>query len=95
MQFIAAIVGKPDFSALKIDFNGTPIMIGNFINAVVAFLLVAFVVYFFMVLPINSLMARFKGPVPEAAPTTKTCPECQSDIPVAAKRCAHCTQVIA
>jgi large conductance mechanosensitive channel len=95
MQFIAAIVGKPDFSALAFNFNGTPIMIGNFINALVSFLLVAFVVYFFMVLPLNSLMARFKGPVPATAPTTKTCPECQSEIPVTAKRCAHCTQLVA
>lgn len=95
MQFIAAIVGQHDFSAWKLDFNGTPIMIGNFVNALVSFLLVAFVVYFFMVMPINSLMARFKGPVPVTAPTTKTCPECQSEIPVAAKRCAHCTQLVA
>lgn len=95
MQFIAAIVGKPDFAALKFDVNGTPIMVGNFINATVSFLLVAFVVYFFMVLPLNSLMARFKGPTPEVPPSTKTCPECQSDIPLAAKRCAHCTQVVA
>ncbi len=95
MQLIAAAGGKPDFGAWKIDVHGTPIFIGNFVNAAVSFLIVAFVVYFFMVLPINSLMARFKGPVPEAAPTTKTCPECQSEIPIAAKRCAHCTQLIA
>jgi large conductance mechanosensitive channel len=95
MQFIAAIVGKPDFGALKFDLNGTPIMIGNFINATVAFLLVAFVVYFFMVLPINSLMAKFKGPAPEVPPATKPCPQCLSEIPVAAKRCAHCTQLVA
>jgi large conductance mechanosensitive channel len=95
MQFIAAIVGKQDFSALKINFMGTPIMIGNFLNATVSFLLIAFVVYFFMVLPINSLIARFKGPVPEAPPTTKACPQCLSEIPVAAKRCSHCTQLIA
>lgn len=94
MQFIAAVVGKQDFSALKFDLNGTPIMIGNFLNATVSFLIVAFVVYFFMVLPINSLLARIKGPVPTAAPTTKPCPECLSEIPVAAKRCAHCTQAV-
>lgn len=94
MQFIAAVVGKQDFSALKFDLNGTPIMIGNFLNATVSFLIVAFVVYFFMVLPINSLLARIKGPVPTAAPTTKPCPECLSEIPIAAKRCAHCTQTV-
>lgn len=94
-QLIAAIVGKHDFSAMVIDVNGTPVMIGNFLNATISFLIVAFVVYFFMVLPINSLMAKFKGPTPEVPPATKTCPECLSDIPVAAKRCAHCAQLVA
>ncbi len=94
-QFIAAFVGKPDFKALKFYVNGTPIMIGNFLTATVSFLIVAFVVYFFMVLPINSLMARFKGPAPEAPPATKACPQCFSEIPVAATRCSHCTQLIA
>ena len=50
--------------------------------------------YFFIVLPANSLMARLKGPVPEAPPATKACPECLSDIPVAARRCAHCAQPV-
>jgi large conductance mechanosensitive channel len=95
MQLIAAVVGKHDFSALTIDVNGTPVMIGNFLNATISFLIVAFVVYFFMVLPINSLMAKFKGPAPEAPPATKACPECLSEIPVAAKRCSHCAQVVA
>ena len=95
MQLIAAVVGKQDFSALVINVNGTPVMIGNFLNATISFLIVAFVVYFFMVLPINSLMARFNGPAPEAAPATKTCRECLSEIPLAAMRCSHCTQVVA
>jgi large conductance mechanosensitive channel len=95
MQFIAAIVGKQDFSALKFYVNGTPIMIGNFLNAAVSFLIVAFVVYFFMVLPINSLMARFKRPAPEVPPATKPCPECLSEIPIGARRCSHCTQLVA
>jgi large conductance mechanosensitive channel len=95
MQFIAAIVGKPDFSALKFAVNGTPIMIGNFVNAAISFLIVSFVVYFFMVLPINSLLAKIKGPVPEVAPSTKQCAECLSDIPLAAKRCSHCAQPVA
>ncbi len=94
MQFIAAVADTPDFAALKFNVNGTPIMIGNFLNATVSFLIVAFVVYFFMVLPINSLMAKFKGPAPEAPPSTKTCPECLSEIPIAAKRCSHCTQAV-
>jgi large conductance mechanosensitive channel len=87
---IGSLVGKPDFSAIA--FNH--IMIGNFLNAVFAFLLVAASVYFFIVLPANSLMARLKGPVPEAPPATKACPECLSDIPVAARRCAHCAQPV-
>jgi large conductance mechanosensitive channel len=95
MQFIAAIVGKPDFSAVVVKLNGTPINIGNLLNATVSFLIVAFVVYFFMVLPLNKLMERFKGPAPEAPPATKTCAECLSEIPLAAKRCAHCTQPVA
>ena len=94
-QLIAAIAGKPDFSALVVKVNGTPILIGNFLNATISFLIVAFVVYFFMVLPINSLMAKFKGPAPEAPPTTKTCAECLSEIPLAAKRCSHCAQPVA
>jgi len=94
-QLIAALIGKPDFSSLVVKVNGTPVMIGNFLNATIAFLIVAFVVYFFMVLPLNSLMARFKGPAPEAPPPTKTCPECLSEIPAAAKRCAHCAQPVA
>jgi large conductance mechanosensitive channel len=94
-QFIAAIVGKPDFSAVVVNVRSTPIMIGNFLNATISFLIVAFVVYFFMVLPLNKLMARFKGPAPEAPPATKICAECLSEIPLAAKRCAHCTQPVA
>ena len=92
MQLIAAIVGKRDFSAVVVNVNGTPVMIGNFLNATISFLIVAFVVYFFMVLPLNTLMARFKGPAPEAPPATKICAECLSEIPLAAKRCSHCTQ---
>ncbi len=94
-QLIAAIVGKPDFSAVVVTVNGTPIMIGNFLNATISFLIVAAVVYFGVVLPMNTLMARFKGPAPDAPPATKPCPECLSDIPVAAKRCAHCAQPVA
>jgi large conductance mechanosensitive channel len=93
-QFIAAIVGKPDFSGVVIKLNGTPINIGNFLNAAISFTIVASVVYFGVVLPVNTLIARFKKPEPEPPPPppTKTCPECLSEIPAAARRCAHCTQ---
>jgi large conductance mechanosensitive channel len=94
-QFIAAVVGKPDFSAVVVKVNGAPIMIGNFLNATISFLIVAAVVYFGVVLPMNTLMARFKGPAPEAPPATKACPECLSEIPLEAKRCAHCAQPVA
>ena len=94
-QFIAAIVGKPDFSGVVFKVNGTPILIGNFINATISFLIVASVVYFGVVLPINTLMARFSKPLPPPSPSTRPCPECLSDIPLAAKRCAHCAQPIA
>lgn len=86
---IAAVAGKPDFSALVFTVNGTPIKYGNFLNAVVYFLIIAFVIYFFLVLPVQKLIARMKGP--EAA-TTKPCVECLSDIPLAAHRCKFCGQ---
>jgi large conductance mechanosensitive channel len=89
---IAATVGKPDFSSVILDIHGGHIKIGNFLNATVSFLIVASVVYFAIVLPLNHLMARLKKP--EAAPSTKTCPECLSEIPAAARRCAHCAQPV-
>jgi large conductance mechanosensitive channel len=94
-QLIAAAVGKPDFKDVVLKLNGTPIYIGNFLNAVIAFLIVASVVYFAIVLPLNALMARLKKPAPEAPSSMKTCPECLSEIPLAARRCAHCAQPVA
>jgi large conductance mechanosensitive channel len=94
-QIIAAIVGKPDFSGVVVKLNGTPIYIGNFLNATISFLIVASVVYFGIVLPLNTLMAKLKKPAPEAPSSMKTCPECLSEIPLAAKRCAQCTQPVA
>ena len=88
--FIGNLVGKPDFSAIAYNH----IMVGNFLNATISFLLVAGSVYFFIVMPANALMNRFKKPIPEAPPATKACPECLSDIPIAAKRCAHCAQPV-
>ncbi len=88
---IAALVGKPDFSNIFFDVNGSKFLIGDFINAVVSFLLIAAAVYFFVVLPVNTLIARLKrGEVP-ADPTSKKCPECLSEVPIAARRCAFCT----
>ena len=93
-QLIAALVGKPDFSGVVIKVNGTPVYIGNFLNATISFLIVASVVYFCIVLPLNTLLARLKQPGPPPAVTTKKCPECLSDIPIEAKRCAFCGQPV-
>ena len=88
---IAAVVGKPDFSAIAFVMNSSKFLVGDFINALVAFLLVGAAVYFFVVVPVNALTARMKrGEVPPD-PTTKKCPECLSEIPLAAKRCSFCT----
>lgn len=93
--FIAALVGKPDFSSVVFTVHGAVFKLGSFLNALVSFLLIAASVYFFVVTPVNALVARMrKAPVP-ADPTTKKCPECLSEIPIDARRCAHCTQVVA
>ena len=91
---IAAIIGKPDFSAYSATLNGSQIMYGAFLNALIAFLLVAAAVYFFMVAPMNAWTARIRrGEVPPD-PTTKKCPECVSEIPIAARRCAFCASPV-
>ena len=91
---IGALVKTPSFANVKFTINSSEFLLGDFINAAIAFLLVAGAVYFFVVLPINLLVERMKkAPVP-ADPTTKKCPECLSEIPVQAKRCAHCSQPV-
>lgn len=91
---IAAILGQPDFSAIAFTVNGSRFMIGRFINAIVSFLLIATAVYFFIVVPVNALMARLRRGEATPDPTTKACPECLSDVPIAARRCAFCTSVL-
>jgi large conductance mechanosensitive channel len=91
---IAAVVGKPDFSAIHFTVNRSTFMVGDFINAGVSFLLVAAAVYFFVVTPVNMLMARVRKAPQPADPTTKRCPECMSEIPIEAKRCSHCAQPV-
>jgi large conductance mechanosensitive channel len=91
---IAAVAGKPDFSALGITVNGSRFPVGDFLNALVSFLMVAAAIYFFVVAPMNALAElRKRGEAP-ADPTTKRCPECLSEIPIAARRCAHCTSAL-
>ena len=92
---IAAIVGSPDFSRIALDVNGSKLLIGEFLNAVIAFLMLSAVVYFFVVLPVNSLMARLNRGEAPPDPTTKKCPDCLSDVAIAARRCAFCTSTIA
>jgi len=88
---IAALVKKPDFSGLYFELNGSKFLYGDFINAIISFLLIAAAVYYFVVLPVNSLMKRFEK---QALPDKKKCAECQSDIPIGARRCAYCSQPV-
>jgi large conductance mechanosensitive channel len=91
--FISATVGKPNFSYLVLEVNGAKITYGDFLNAAISFLLVATAVYFFVVVPVNALMSRAKKE-PPADPTSKKCPECLSEIPIDARKCAHCCTVL-
>ncbi len=91
---IGATVGKPNFGYLVVHMGNGVITIGNFVNAAIEFVIVAAVIYFVFVLPMNALLARMKKKETPAAPTTKPCPECLSEIPLAARRCAHCAQPV-
>ena len=84
---IAAIIGKPDFSNLTFTINGSKFFYGSFINAVISFVLIAAAVFFFVVKPVNAMRARRESP----DPTTRPCPDCLSEIPLEAHRCAFCT----
>src|SRR2546427_11131968 len=86
---IAAIVGKPDFSAISFTIHGSLFPIGDFINAAVSFLLVAAAVYFFVVTPINALVSRLRQVPTPAAPTTKQWPESKREGPIHGRRRAH------
>ena len=87
---IAAIGGQPDFSSLSFTINHSKFLYGDFINAVLAFVIIAAVIYFFVVLPYTTLIERSRKE-PPADPTTKKCTECLSEIPKDARRCAFCT----
>lgn len=90
---IAAIAKVPDFSGLSFTINDSKFMYGHFINALVSFLLVAGTIFFFVVKPMNKLIALAKKENP-VEPTTKICVECVSVIPIAAKRCSYCAQIV-
>jgi len=87
---IAAIFGKPDFSAIVFTINNSKFAVGDFINAVISFALVAAAIYFFVVVPMNAMTTRFAKP-DDAAPALRECPECLSEIPAAASRCKYCS----
>ena len=88
--FISAIVRAKDFSNLTFKLNGSVFMYGDFLNAIIAFAIVAATVYFFVVLPLNTLVSKMRKE-PPADPTTKKCPMCLMEIPLEAKRCGFCT----
>ena len=88
---IAALGGKPDFSTLYFTVNNSKFLYGDFINSIIAFVVIAAVIYFFVVMPFTAMVSRSRKE-PPADPTTKKCTECQSEIPIGAKRCAFCAQ---
>jgi large conductance mechanosensitive channel len=87
---IALIFGKPDFAALSFTINGSHFLYGDFINALITFLLIATALFFFVLKPVNLLVARARREGPPD-PEVRNCPECLSEIPIAAKRCSYCT----
>jgi large conductance mechanosensitive channel len=91
---IGAIFGKPDFSAIAFEVNGSKFLVGIFINAVVSFLLIGTTVYFLIVAPMNALTERMRKGEAPADPTTRQCPECLSEIPIAARRCKFCATAL-
>ena len=91
---IAAVFGKHNFSTLVFTINGSRFLYGDFINALITFLTVSAVMFFLVIKPVNALMDRFK-PEPKVDEVTRECPECLSDIPEGAKRCAFCTSAVA
>lgn len=91
---IAAIGGQPDFSNLSFTLNGSKFMYGDFINAVISFLMIAAVIFFLVVQPLNALVSRAKRKKTTDSPTTKKCPNCFSEVNLKATRCAFCTSTI-
>lgn len=90
--FIGAIAKVPDFSSLSFTINGSNFMYGHFINTFISFILIASTIFFFIIKPMNFIIAKSKKEV-TLKPNTKKCSECLSEIPLEAKRCAHCTQI--
>jgi large conductance mechanosensitive channel len=91
---VAAIGGKQDFSSLHFTLNDSVFRYGDLFNQVISFLIIAAVVFFFVVTPVNAMLARARKE-PPADPSEKKCPECLSEIPLDARRCAFCTTQLA
>ena len=87
---IAAVIGEPDFSGLTFTINSSVFAYGSFLNALISFVTIAAAVFFFVVKPTNAVIARSRREPAPADPTTKKCAECLSEIPIDARRCAHC-----
>jgi large conductance mechanosensitive channel len=94
MPLAALIGGKPDFSAVNFVVRGSVFKLGDFLNEAVSFLLIAVAIYFFVVAPMNAINQRRKRGEAPPAPTTKKCPECLTEVPIAARRCAACTSLL-
>jgi large conductance mechanosensitive channel len=92
--FIAAVAKQPDFSSISFTIHGSKFLFGDFVNSVVSFIIIASAVYFAVVLPMNALIAKIQREDKPTQPSTKKCPECLSEIPIAARRCAHCSQPV-
>jgi large conductance mechanosensitive channel len=91
---IAAIGGKRDFSALQFTINDSTFRYGDFVNAIISFVVIAAAVFFLVVVPVNKLMER-RRTERDVEATTRQCPECLSEIPVGARRCSFCTSEVA
>jgi large conductance mechanosensitive channel len=89
---IKLVAGGENFTSLQFTIRGVPFPIDDFINACISFVLIAAAVYFLVVLPVNALVARMHKSDKPVDPTTKKCSECLSEIPIDARRCAHCAQ---
>jgi len=92
--FIAAVAKQPDFTSISFTIRGSKFLFGDFVNSVVSFVIIAAAIYFAVVLPMNALMAHMQRDDKPVQPSTKKCPECLSEIPIDARRCAHCTQPV-
>ncbi len=91
---LIGVLIKKDFSTLAFDIRGSTFHYGNFINAAISFVLIAAVIYFLIIVPMTAMVARSRSNTKTADPTTRKCPECLSEVPLAAKRCAHCTSAL-